>query len=47
VVIGSAELPEPPADGRPQGEHYLREPFHYRELIQAIEDLLAQSPNAA
>ncbi len=43
VIIGSANLPE--HDGSPNGQHILKQPFQYRELIQAIEDLLSeQSP---
>jgi len=39
VVIGSANLS---SHGRPggNGQHYLRQPFQYRELIQTIERLL-------
>ena len=37
VIIGSAEV-APMSDDR---HRYLREPFQYRELIQAIEQLLA------
>ena len=36
VIIGTAQLPEP-ASGT---SHYLQHPFHYRELIAAIEQLL-------
>ena len=41
VIIGTADLPE--SHDRETGAHYLKQPFHYRELIQAIERLLDQS----
>lgn len=46
VIIGSATFPEraPTADRRQQ---YLAKPFHYRELIAAIEQLLATGERAS
>ena len=44
VVIGSAQFRSLP--DQPAGDHYLQKPFQYRELIQAIEGLLAQSGQA-
>lgn len=41
VVIGAAELAGPADDAVPG---ILSHPFHYRELIQAIERLLAEPP---
>ena len=41
VIIGTADLPEP--DNRGSGEQYLKQPFQYQELIQAIERLLDQA----
>ncbi len=43
VIIGSITASE--AEHRPAGprEQYLSEPFHYGELIQAVERLLANS----
>lgn len=41
VIIGSAKLGDQPSGQ--QREHYLQQPFHYGELISAIEQLL-QSP---
>ena len=39
VIIGRADLSE--SNGRETEEHYLKQPFQYQELIQAIERLLA------
>jgi DNA-binding response OmpR family regulator len=39
VIIGSAEFAEPAVDGNGQ---FLPKPFHYRELIGAIEQLLSE-----
>ena len=36
MIIGSAEFTEPPDDDA----RYLRKPYHYGELIRAIEQLL-------
>jgi len=43
VIIGSAEFPGRADDAAADGRHYLPKPFQYRELIQAIERLLADS----
>lgn len=42
IVIGTVSMPasEPGTDGAP--EHYLRKPFHYADLIRAIESLIAE-----
>ena len=42
VVIGSAEFSG--SQTSTHDRHYLTKPFHYRELIQAIEQLLADPP---
>ncbi len=41
VIIGSLSVPRPAA-GKDSREHYLSQPFHYRDLIQAVERLLAK-----
>lgn len=40
VVIGSGRLPE---GRRKSRELFLRQPFHYPELIQAVEHLLSEA----
>jgi CheY-like chemotaxis protein len=44
IVIGTVSMPAnaPRTDGAP--EHYLRKPFHYADLIRAIETLIADTP---
>lgn len=39
VIIGSAQIPTDPTSS--SDEQHLSKPFHYGELIQAIERLLA------
>ena len=41
VIIGTADLPQ--THSRETGEQYLKQPFQYQELIQAIERLLDQA----
>ena len=41
VIIGSVRVPRTEA-GKDSREHYLSQPFHYRDLIQAVEQLLAE-----
>ena len=41
VIIGTTDLPE--SHVRKTGDHYLKQPFQYQELIQAIERLLDQA----
>ena len=41
VIIGTADIPE--SHNRETGEQYLKQPFQYQELIQAIERLLDQA----
>ena len=41
VIIGTADLLE--SHGRESDEHYLKQPFQYQELIQAVERLLDQA----
>jgi hypothetical protein len=46
LIIGSVTLPDRPlhgADKSPPREEHLCLPFHYRDLIQAVETLLASS----
>lgn len=45
VIIGSAEVGEEPASAR--DGRFLQKPFQYRELIKAIEQLLADLPTDA
>ncbi len=40
VIIGSAEFA---AESSTHDGHFLQKPFHYRELIQAIEQLLSDT----
>lgn len=40
VIIGSAPLPESVPEGSDRQEQYLQKPYHYGELIRAIEKLL-------
>jgi len=40
VIIGTARLPDLPAES---GQHYLQQPFHYGDLIRAIDGLLSES----
>lgn len=45
VIIGSATLPNPSSLPSPRNhtrEQYLAQPFQYRDLIQAVENLLAE-----
>ncbi len=45
VVIGSLTMSNAPNSCGPQGdagEQYLSQPFHYRDLINAVEKLLAE-----
>ncbi len=41
VIIGSVKVPQTKT-GKASREHYLSQPFHYRDLIQAVEQLLAE-----
>ena len=48
VIIGRMERSQPRQASKPNpdtssSERYLSEPFHYGELVQAIEDLLADA----
>ncbi|WP_166824997.1 hypothetical protein [Thalassoroseus pseudoceratinae] len=48
VIIGRMERSQPRQASKPtpesgSSERYLSEPFHYGELVQAIEDLLADA----
>ena len=41
VIIGTADLPA--SQNLADGDYYLKQPFQYQELIQAIERLLDQA----
>ena len=44
VIIGSAQLPVPECNAADDGRARLSDPFHYAELIQAVDRLLNQKP---
>lgn len=42
VIIGSAVISETGPEESSPARHYLRKPFHYAELVQAVERLISQ-----
>jgi DNA-binding response OmpR family regulator len=40
VILGTLRFPEPPAGYDDEGVRYLEKPYHYGDLIRAIESLI-------
>lgn len=46
VIIGTIPLPAQSPDGAGAPERYLHKPYHYADLLRAIESLIGAAPAA-
>lgn len=47
IIIGRISIPSPQSPGKGAPERHLQKPFHYAELVRAIDSLIDAAPEPA